>query len=52
MEIGGFVALLVKKYNERPQVGRVKEVKGDKIRVEWYDGTWNGKGEMENVRVS
>ena len=50
MEIGGFVALLVKKYNERPQIGRVKEVKGDKIRVEWYDGTWNGKWKMYKYR--
>lgn len=37
------MALLVEKYNERPQIGRVKEVKGNIIRVEWYDGTWNGK---------
>lgn len=43
MEIGSFVALLVEKYNERPQIGRVKEVKRNMVRVEWYDGTWNGK---------
>ena len=27
MEMGSLVALLVEKYNERPQIGRVKEVK-------------------------
>lgn len=43
MEVGSIVALLVEKYNERPQIGRVKEVKRDMVRVEWYDGTWNGK---------
>ena len=43
MEVGSIVALLVEKYNERPQIGRVKEVKRDMVRVEWCDGTWNGK---------
>ena len=46
MEVGNVVALLVEKYNERPQIGRVKEVKSDAVRVEWYDGTWNGKWKM------
>ena len=31
------------KYNERPQIARVKELKGDKIRVEWFHGSWSGK---------
>ena len=43
MEVGSLVALLVEKYNERPQIGRVKEVKRGMVRIEWYDGTWNGK---------
>ena len=43
MEVGSLVALLVEKYNERPQIGRVKEVKRSMVRIEWYDGTWNGK---------
>ena len=50
MEVGSIVALLVEKYNERPQIGRVKEVKGDSIRVEWYDGTWYGKWKLYKYR--
>ena len=31
------------KYNERPQLGQVLEVKENKVSVKWYDGTWSGK---------
>ena len=35
-----FVALLCPKYNERPQVAKVKKVLAESITVEWYDGSW------------
>ena len=31
------------KYNERPQLGQVLEVKENKVSIKWYDGTWSGK---------
>ena len=53
MEVGGLVALLVEKYNERPQIGKGGEERHGQSR---YDGKWNGKwkilgrkGRLEDV---
>ena len=48
MEVGSIVALLVDKYNERPQIGRVK---GDSIQVEWYDGMWYEKWKLQSFLI-
>ena len=37
------VALHCLKYNERPQLGQVLEVKDDKATIKWYDGMWSTK---------
>ena len=31
------------KYNERPQLGQVLEVKEEKVTIKWFDGTWSSK---------
>lgn len=41
----------MEKYNERPQVARVKQVKGEKVRVEWFDGSWRGKWKVYKYKV-
>ena len=48
MEIGETVALLVTKYHERPQIGRVKSVDEErqKVVIEWYDGGWTTKWKL------
>ena len=39
------------KYSERPQIARVKEVKGDKIKIDWFDGSWSGKWRLYRYKV-
>ena len=51
VDVGDMVALLVDKYSERPQIARVREVKEESIRVEWYDGMWTGRWKLYKYRV-
>ena len=45
---GEIVALFLEKYNERPQIGRVKTVdrEREKLMIEWYDGGWTTKWKL------
>ena len=44
------VTLCCAKYNERPQLGQVLEVKKDKVTIKWFDGTWSSKWKVYNYR--
>ena len=44
------VALCCAKYNERPQLGQVLEVKKDKATIKWFDGTWSSKWKVYNYK--
>ena len=46
---GEIVALRCVKYNERPQLGQVLEVK-DTVTIKWYDGTWSSKWKVYTYR--
>ena len=44
------VVLCCAKYNERPQLGQVLEVKKDKATIKWFDGTWSSKWKVYNYK--
>ena len=47
---GEIVALRCVKYNERPQLGQVLEVKKEKATIKWFDGTWSSEWKVYNYK--
>lgn len=43
LEVGMFLALDLEKYQERPLIAVVKELREDGITVAWYGGSWTTK---------
>lgn len=45
------VALCCPQYNERPQLAKVLSLSPDKLRVQWFDGSWSRKWKVYTYRV-
>ena len=38
-------------YNERPQLAKVLHVGQNKLKVQWFDGSWSGKWKIYKYKV-
>ena len=51
VQVGSMVALCCPQYNEQPQLAKVLDVGQNKLKVQWFDGSWSGKWKVYKYKV-
>ena len=51
VQVGSMVAFCCPQYNERPQLAKVLDVGQNKLKVQWFDGSWSGKWKVYKYKV-